>query len=222
MANKEYYWVSKRKCGPPIRRLLPHRLREARLAKRMTQASLADIIGVARQAVSAYEAGDKSPDPDTFRRLINALEQPPSFFTIDSLPVFGEQKPQFFRKCVPKTLRKNIACKILGHWLVQTVKYYDSYVNFPPVYVLAATPNDQTESYSLEEIECVAESCRKRCGLGIGPITNVLAFLREMVSLLVVTKWKMKKLMHFLSGMEIDRSSSWHPIKNQLHDSVMT
>jgi Zn-dependent peptidase ImmA (M78 family)/transcriptional regulator with XRE-family HTH domain len=159
----------------PIRRLLPHRLREARQAKRMTQASLADIIGVTRQAVSAYEAADKSPDSDTFRRLVDALGQPPAFFTTDNLSVFGEQKPQFFRKCGPKTLRKNMACKILGQWVVQIVKYYDGYVNFPAVRLLDATPQNQTESYSMEEIENIAEACRKRWGLGNGPITNVLA-----------------------------------------------
>jgi transcriptional regulator with XRE-family HTH domain len=94
-------------------RLLAHRLREARLAKQMTQSALAEVIGVTRQSVSAYEAGDKSPEPPTFSRITDALGQPPSFFTTDNLPLFGEQKPQFFRQCGPKTLRKNIACKIL-------------------------------------------------------------------------------------------------------------
>jgi len=185
----------------PLRRLLPYRLREARMAKRMTQTHLGDIVGVTRQAVSAYEAGNKRPDVGTFRRLVDALEQPPSFFTTDNLTVFGEQKPQFFRRCGPELLRKNVACKILGRWLVQTTKYYDSYVNFPPVHVLEATPTDQTESYSSEEIESIAEACRKRWGLGIGPITNVLALLEG--NGIVVSRYE-------IDNEDIDAFSFWN------------
>jgi Zn-dependent peptidase ImmA (M78 family)/transcriptional regulator with XRE-family HTH domain len=184
-----------------LRRLLPYRVREARMAKRMTQTHLGDIVGVTRQSVSAYEAGDKWPDAGTFRRLVDALEQPPSFFTTDNLNVFGEQKPQFFRKCGPELLRKNVACEILGRWLVQTAKYYDSYVNFPPVHVLEATPTNQTESYSAEEIEGIAEACRKRWGLGVGPITNVLALLEG--NGIVVSRYEM-------DNENVDAFSFWN------------
>ena len=101
------------------------------MAKRMTQTRLGDVVGVTRQSVSAYESGDKRPDAGTFRRIVDALQQPPSFFTVDNLTVFGEQKPRFFRRCGPELVRKNMACEILGRWLAQTTKYYDSYVNFP-------------------------------------------------------------------------------------------
>src|SRR5688500_10022259 len=106
-----------------IRRLIPSRLRDARKAKRMTQGRLGEMVGVTRQSISAYEASEKSPDSKTFTRIVDALEQPPSFFTTENLSGFGEQKPRFFRKCGPETLRKNEACEILGRWFVQTVKY---------------------------------------------------------------------------------------------------
>ena len=43
------------------RRLIPARLLDARLAKRLNQTELAAQIGVSRQAVSSYELGEKLP-----------------------------------------------------------------------------------------------------------------------------------------------------------------
>lgn len=145
----------------------------------MTQGRLGDIICVTRQFISACESGEKSPDSETFTRMVDALEQPPAFFTTDNLSVFGEEKPKFFRKCGPETLRRNEACEILGRWFVQTVKYSHKYVNFPEVNVPEATIANQVESYSLEEIEHTAEVCRQEWGLGVGPISNVLALLES-------------------------------------------
>jgi Zn-dependent peptidase ImmA (M78 family)/transcriptional regulator with XRE-family HTH domain len=185
----------------PIRRLIPHRLRDARKAKRMTQGRLGEIIGVTRQAISAYESGEKSPDSETFTHIVDALEQPPAFFTTDNLSVFGEEKPRFFRKCGPETLRKNEACEILGRWFVQTVKYYDEYVNFPEVNVPESTATNQTESYSLEEIESTAEVCRQEWGLGVGPISNMLALLESKG--IVVCRYEME-------NEKIDAFSFWN------------
>jgi Zn-dependent peptidase ImmA (M78 family)/transcriptional regulator with XRE-family HTH domain len=185
----------------PVRRLIPHRLRDARKAKRMTQGGLGEIVGVTRQAISAYESSEKSPDSETFARIIDALEQPTAFFTRDDLSLFGEEKPRFFRKCGPETLRKNEACEILGRWFVQTVKYYDDYVNFPKVNVPDPPPTTETESYSLEEIEGTAEVCRHAWGLGVGPISNVLALLESKG--IVVCRYEME-------NEKIDAFSFWN------------
>jgi transcriptional regulator with XRE-family HTH domain len=45
--------------GPRIARLVPQRLREARDAKEMTMEELGAAVGVTRQAISFYEAGDR-------------------------------------------------------------------------------------------------------------------------------------------------------------------
>jgi Zn-dependent peptidase ImmA (M78 family)/DNA-binding XRE family transcriptional regulator len=185
----------------PVRRLIPHRLRDARKAKQMTQGHLGEMIGVTRQSISAYEAGEKSPDSETFTRIVDVLEQPPSFFTTDNLGFLGEERPRFFRKCGPETLRKNEACEILGRWFVQIVKYFDEYVNFPAVDILEATPRNNTERYSLEEIESVAEACRQSWGLGVGPISNVLSLLESKG--IVICRYEME-------NEKIDAFSFWN------------
>lgn len=179
MDSKIIEFPLRNRSASPVRRLIPHRLRDARKAKRMTQSALAEIIGVTRQSISAYEAGEKVPEPENFSRIVNALGQPFSFFTTENTPIFGEQKPHFFRKNGPDTLRKYEACSVLGHWFVQIVKYCDGFVNYPKVDVLEAAPKDKSQIYSTEEIESIAEACRQNWGLGLGPVSNVLALIES-------------------------------------------
>lgn len=162
------------------RRLVPYRLRNARKAMRLTQEELGTRIGITRQAISAYETGEKTPDPETFVRLTDELQQPHAYFTSDDREVFGEYGPRFFRKIGPNTARRNDACAILGHWFVQVVRYLDEIVNYPLVNVpFAARPGNPSGRYTDEEIERAAEECRRQWGLGFGPISNVLALLES-------------------------------------------
>jgi transcriptional regulator with XRE-family HTH domain len=62
------------------RLLIPSKLRDARKVARLSQGDLSDRIGVSRQAVSAYERGDKSPEPATFHKIADVLGQPVNFF----------------------------------------------------------------------------------------------------------------------------------------------
>ncbi|MBC7905604.1 MAG: ImmA/IrrE family metallo-endopeptidase [Rhodospirillaceae bacterium] len=161
------------------RQLIPSRFRDARRAKRMTQEELGSKVGVSRQAISSYEAGDKTPEPSTFLKLTEALDQPTSFFTKEDLKTFGDFGPRFFRKSGPETVRRNDACTVLGEWFVQIASYLDDYVNYPPVNLMRASASDTSGRYSLEEIEEIADAFRRHCGLGPGPISNVAALLES-------------------------------------------
>lgn len=181
-------------------RLIPSRLRDARRALRMTQEQLGKLANVTRQAISSYESGEKLPDPTTFRLLVDALRQPASFFNTDDRPVFGQFSPRFFRKTGPETIRKNDACAVLGRWFVQTAKYFDEYINYPAVSVPMTRAEDASGRYTAEEIEGAAESCRSGWGLGIGPISNVLALLESKG--IAVCRYDM-------DGERIDAFSFW-------------
>jgi transcriptional regulator with XRE-family HTH domain len=61
------------------RRVVPSRLRDARLANRLNQSELATAIGVSRQAISAFEQGEKTPEPETLARIAGPLKQSVSF-----------------------------------------------------------------------------------------------------------------------------------------------
>jgi Zn-dependent peptidase ImmA (M78 family)/DNA-binding XRE family transcriptional regulator len=161
------------------RRLIPDRLRAARVVKMLNQRELADLVGVSRQAISAFEQGDKSPDVETAYRIAKALEQEISYFVASDLPRFGSFSARFLRAFGQDTIKRNLMCDVLGDWFVQTVKYLDGHLNFPPLILPEAMPQAPSGRYAEEEIEKAAEDCRKAWGLGPGPISNILSLIEN-------------------------------------------
>lgn len=179
MASDNVFQFPRAARGAPTagRRLIPGKLRDARLASRLNQSDLASAIGVSRQAVSAFEQGEKCPDHETMMRIVEALGQPLAYFIADELETFGSNSVRFFRAFGPDTKRRNLACEVIGKWFVQTVKYFDGIVNLPPVNLIAAAPAAEDSRYSDEEIEKAAEDCRSAWGLGLGPLSNIVSLL---------------------------------------------
>lgn len=162
------------------RRLVPERLREARTAKQYNQTELAELVGVSRQAISAYEQGEKLPDPETLLKIAQILDQRISFFTTEDLPEFGPMGTHFFRKHGADTKRRNVMSAVLGKWFVNTTRYFDSFINYPPISLPEVPqPASADGRYTDEEIEVAAEECRKLWGMGVGPISNVLSLLES-------------------------------------------
>ncbi len=161
------------------RRVVPSRLRDARLACCLNQSDLASAIGISRQAISAFEQGEKSPEPDTLARIASHLKQSIAFFVAEDREVFGESSVRFFRKFGPDTKRRNSMCEVFGKWFVQTTRYFYDLVNFPKVDLPSVAPASASGRYLDEEIEAVAELCRMNWGLGVGPLSNVVGLLES-------------------------------------------
>lgn len=158
--------------------LVPERLTEARLAKCLTQTELASMVGVTRQAVSAYELGTKNPEPTTLQGIANSLGQSVRYFTKESHNSFGAFSVNYFRKVGADTNRRNLACDIYKKWFTASVHAFDDIANLPEVDIPQFEPNDQSSSaYTAEEIETIAEKVRDHFGLGLGPISNVIRLL---------------------------------------------
>jgi Zn-dependent peptidase ImmA (M78 family)/transcriptional regulator with XRE-family HTH domain len=161
--------------GRDGRLLVPSRLRDARKALRLAQQDLGDKIGVTRQAVSAFERGARMPDAATFSDLVDALGQPAGYFTTLDAPTFGEFSVRSYRKFGPDTVRRQEACDIFAKWLVQVARRFDDFVNYPRVKV----PEYDPAAFGEDGIDEIAEMVRADWGLGLGPISNVLALLES-------------------------------------------
>jgi Zn-dependent peptidase ImmA (M78 family)/transcriptional regulator with XRE-family HTH domain len=183
------------------RLLIPSKLRDARKVARLSQTELAVRIGVSRQSVSAYERGDKSPEPTTFQKIADVLAQPVAFFTAGDGELFGAASARFFRKMGPETLRRNEACSVLGDWFVQTAKYLDRYVNYPEPTLPECAPTDSSGRFSFDEINEIALQLRKQWGLGPGPISNMLALIESKG--IVVCRYEME-------GENVEAFSFWN------------
>jgi Zn-dependent peptidase ImmA (M78 family)/transcriptional regulator with XRE-family HTH domain len=155
--------------------LVPSRLRDARTFLRFSQQELGDRVGVTRQAISAFERGTRMPDAATFLALVEALGQPAGYFSTLDAPTFGEFSFRTYRKFGPETARRQEACDILAKWLVQVARRFDDFVNYPPVNV----PEYDPATFGEDGIDEIAERVRSGWGLGLGPISNVIALLES-------------------------------------------
>ena len=79
---------------------LGRRIRESRLRYNLTQARLAEEVGVSTQFIGNLERGCAIPSLDTLLSLCYALDTSPSDFLQDSLPLCG------FTGCAPLRLRQ--------------------------------------------------------------------------------------------------------------------
>ena len=177
MANNVFQFTALRNA--PARRIVPSRMRDARLAKGWNQSELASLIGISRQAVSAFEQGEKGPEADTMLRIASTLDQSISYFVNDDAPTFGETSVLFMRAFGAETKRRNLKCEVLGKWFVQTSRYFFDLIKFPDVSIPSRSPVSGDGRYSIDEIEDAAEACRLMWGLGLGPISNVLGLLEN-------------------------------------------
>lgn len=174
------FGISSPRAATTARGLKTSKVRDARLAMRLTQTDLGSKVGVTRQSVSMYESGQMAPEAHVMERIAAELEQPLSYFVDEPPPEFGDSSTRFFRAFGPNTKRRNLACEVFGSWLVKTAKYLDTFVNYPVLDVpLAAPPTNPDGRYTHEEIEAIANDCRKRWGLGLGPISDIVSLLEN-------------------------------------------
>ncbi|ESZ26923.1 XRE family transcriptional regulator [Mesorhizobium sp. L2C084A000] len=198
--NKVLQFPSAVRASGAGRLLIPSKLRDARKVARLSQGDLGDRVGITRQSISAYERGDKLPEPATFQKIADVLGQPVAYFTNPDGPLFGNSTTRFYRKSGPETLRRNEACAVLGDWFVQTARYIDDFVNYPAVVLPECEPAN-AGTYSMDEIDDIALSLRRSWGLGAGPLSNVLALLESKG--IVICRYEME-------GENVEAFSFWN------------
>ncbi|WP_089945289.1 helix-turn-helix domain-containing protein [Candidatus Entotheonella palauensis] len=107
------------------------RLLEAREVRGLTQLALGELLGVSAQAISQYEKGQASPQPQVMEKLPTVLGVPPAFF-VTPRPEPGET-PLFFRSMARSTATMRTRARHKYHWLTDLVDYLGTYVELPAV-----------------------------------------------------------------------------------------
>jgi Zn-dependent peptidase ImmA (M78 family)/DNA-binding XRE family transcriptional regulator len=172
------------------------RLREARLAQGYTGAALASELGVSRQVVSQYEAGDVTPGPQVLEDLARVLKVSPRFFL--HAPDRAEVGSVYYRslKRATKVVRNRAVTK-LG-WLKEIVRFVEGSVELPTPDIPEANIDPLTVSD--RDIERIALDVRKHFDLGFGPIKNMVLVLENGGAI----------VSRYLTGSEtIDAFSEW-------------
>lgn len=156
---------------------VPERLREARIARGLSVSGLAERLPVSRQAVTNYENGTNTPQPDVLSALSSVLDVPASYFLRSY-----EDRPLttlFFRslESTPKYVRESAGQKLV--WLKRLASYLQQFVVFPEVNLPRLDEGRDPLRLSASEVEDWAQRTRRHWGLGDGPISDVTLLLEN-------------------------------------------
>lgn len=160
-------------------KIVPQRLREAREFLELTMSDLASKVEISRQAVSLFESGERVPDPSTMIKIAQILGQPLKYFTNDRPAPLGIRDTIFFRDFKSKTRKTNKRCEIIADWFTQTFSHLGNYINLPTLSICEVPPPSLGDNYSIEEIEKIANTCRRFWGLNDEPIGNLINLMES-------------------------------------------
>lgn len=180
------------------------RLREAREARGLTAIALAQLLGVTRAAVSQYETGDSTPQPEMMEKIAATLNFPMAFFL---RPNKGNEinEPIFYRSMASATKEARLRGKHRYLWLKEVVAFLRSYVKFPTVNFPDTGVPDNPVRLTSDDIEVIATTVRRTWGLGNGPISNVCLLAENNGAL--VSRFE-------LGAATLDAFSAWAPGPN--------
>jgi Zn-dependent peptidase ImmA (M78 family)/transcriptional regulator with XRE-family HTH domain len=175
-------------------------LKEAREVRGLSQTTLAESVGVTRQAISQYEKKQKTPSHDVLVRISDNLKIPILFF-FQRRQYASNNKVVFFRSMSAVTNTSRLQAKRKLFWIISCVQYLKNYIEFPvvnyPDFDIPVDPSNLT----FQEIEKLANETRRYWGLGNGPISNILWLLENNGG--VVGK-------QVLDEKKLDAFSHWH------------
>lgn len=156
-----------------------YRLTEARNHKMLSMSELATLAGLSRQAISAFENGDKRPSPETLREISKQLGIPESFFTLGRRE--GESKIEslvsFRTMSVSTNKMRNQAASYLG-WTSSLISFIESIIELPKPSLPDLSFTDP-DDLSGDDIEEIAQQTRRHFGLGEGPISDITLLLEN-------------------------------------------
>ena len=142
-------------------------LRLARLMSGISLNELGEKVGTTRQYIHQLETTDKTPAPDLMKALAFELHVDEGFFSIPTGNQIKEEECHFrkLKSTLVSSRRECTAWATLLNRLIDSLEHYLELpkVNFP-----------QCEASTLQEVEKIASECRKRWGLGDGPIKSMV------------------------------------------------
>jgi Zn-dependent peptidase ImmA (M78 family)/DNA-binding XRE family transcriptional regulator len=161
----------------------PERLRDGREGRGVTAISLAELVGVSRQAISQYESGLASPRADVLERIAIVLNLPVRFFL--SPPLLDASPTVHYRSTTSATKAARTRVEGRMKWRSEILEYIFRFVEIPEVrFPRFQLPKDVLQLTD-SDIEDIAQETRRYWNLGNGPISNVLWLLENNGAIIV-------------------------------------
>lgn len=171
-------------------------LRLARVFSGLVLEEVAEKVGKTRQYLQRLETGRATPTDSLMADLANALDVEVSFFSPRAHRLMEDQF--HFRKLLTTKVTIKQVAIARGEMVDSLIRYLDTQLRLPAVNV-PSVPKANTS----EDIEKVAENCRREWDLGLGPIGNMTR-LAENPGAVVTTFQGLSKEIDALS-VAVDR-----------------
>jgi Zn-dependent peptidase ImmA (M78 family)/DNA-binding XRE family transcriptional regulator len=179
------------------------RLKEAREARKLTAISLAELVGITRQAISQYENDLQSPRPDVLAKISAILGLPEKYFR--TTLTISEHSAIFYRSMSAATKAVRLRGERRFLWLKMIVSYLEQFVQFPPLHYPEFGLTGDPNLISMEQVEELAAQARRFWNLGDNPIQNMTLLLEANGALVVREEFDARTLDAFSEFRQDDR-----------------
>ena len=159
-------------------KIIPEKLKEARLARGYTVTALEEKIGISKQTISKYELGQSSPSSETMIKYCDFLNFDINFFMFNNEDLNNNYGTIFFRslKSAESQVREEIKIRI--KWTNYIYQYINEFIEFPKLN-LPDFEEKSLENLDLYKIEDIADKLREYWNIGKGPINNLSVLLEQ-------------------------------------------
>jgi Zn-dependent peptidase ImmA (M78 family) len=186
------------------------KLKEAREARGISAVSLAELIGVSKQAVSQYENDKQSPRPEVLNEIASQLNLPISYFKFSQKLDIGTI---FYRSMSAATKTARMRAERRYSWLRIIDSYIREFVQFPklnfPKFDLPSDP----KHISNEQIEEIAIETRRFWNIPDGePIDNIVSLLEQNGSIIARDELEANTLDAFSDVFQSNLDSTFYMV----------
>ena len=151
------------------------RLRDARLARGLTSASLAELVSVSPSTITNYERNRTSPSANVLAALAEQLRIPQALLL--KPPLHAGDTPCLYRSLSATTKRARDSAEVRYSWLRELYSLLEEQFDFPELQLPDIGHGRHPTELDEDEIEEAATAVRRSWGLGDGPISNVTALV---------------------------------------------
>ncbi|EES49304.1 XRE family transcriptional regulator [Clostridium botulinum] len=161
-------------------KIIPAKIREARISRGLSLSELSTKIGVSSQAISQYELGISTPSALTFIKLVEELDFPSTFFyqQVNTNSLLSNSATYFrSNKNISKKIKE--AFKIRLSWINNVNNYLLKYLDLPKLDLPEL--NDLLSDTEMDNlvIEEIATKLREHWNLSDSPIPNMVELLQS-------------------------------------------
>ncbi|WHH59191.1 XRE family transcriptional regulator [Petroclostridium sp. X23] len=183
-------------------KVIPARIRQARISRGLSLSDLADLVGVTKQAISQYELGSSEPSEAIMFKIMDILNYPIVFFQkpIDSRYNNYSSTVTYFRSKKTTRIKSKEAAEEKLKIFSEIDDFLRQFINFPDVDFPSIEYEKYNDELSLSDIEEIALKLRKHWDLGLYPIEDLTSLVQEKG--VVVSK-------AYLGNKKIDAFSKW-------------